>query len=362
MRARALCSSLLCVVLACGASPVQEGGETSQGDGDGDASGDGDGDPSGGGDGDPSGDGDGDPGQSFVFASGFEPGTQIQDIDDLFGDIIGEDLSVAGPSDWEGDLEGGLFGEFRVYYEGGTLDQRELRLGVDPEDDQNQVLEFILRAPNVAVVDDDEVACNDPGEERKGRIQAVLRQNANLRQLDYSVRMRLDGGFVLLSGADTPITWLTVAEFWNNLPGQDFSFRVTMNLNKLDAAVGTPLSWGLHGQTNDGDGWEDVWTHETEPAEIPVPLGEWFELHVGLVEGDAETGRVQVSMDYAGASYEIIDRAVYTYHPDDPAPDGLNDLNPLKLYTSGPLLCAVADAGESLVVRWDDLVIHSASD
>ena len=297
-----------------------------------------------------------------MFQSGFEPGTEVLDLSPDIGDIVGEDLGVAELGDWQGDLEGGRFGEFRLYFEGGTQAEREVAIGVDPDDPDNAVLEYWLRSPNVLIEDDDDTPCNGFGagtEDRKARIQAVLRNNEGLRRIEYRVRARLDDGFGLLSGADQPITWLTLAEFWNNLPGEDYSFRVTLNVSKFDAAPNTALTWGLHGQTNDGQGWDDVWTHEAEG--VPVPIGEWFALHVTLLEGDSSSGYVGIELDYGGETHTIIDRSVETHHPSDPAPDGFRDINPLKLYTSGPLVCGVAAQGSALVVRWDDFVIGASA-
>ncbi len=300
--------------------------------------------------------------ENLLFQSGFEAEVSVVEIDTDFGDLVGLDSSVEQLGDWELDLEDGApFGEFRFYFEGGTSDEREVRVIPDPDDPQNRALEFALRAPNVLVEDDDAVLCNGVGvtEDRKGRIQAVLRGNVDVRHIDYRVRLRLDDGFALIEQSGVKITWMTLAEFWNNLANQEFPFRVTLNLHKDDAAPNTPLSWHLHGQTRDGGAWNDVWTHAA--GDVPVPLGSWMELHVELTEGDASSGHVRVELTTdEPATYEIIDRAVATYHPDDPAPDGFTDFNPLKLYTSGPVLCGLLDAGSELIVRWDDFKIGAA--
>ncbi len=290
----------------------------------------------------------GEPRWRTVFRSGFGPGVEVVRIDEARGDLRGGDGTAPGLDDWETDLEhGGVVGDFRVYLEDGGLDPGLFDLVADPADPGNRVLAMHLDSPNVTDGD-------------KGRVQAVLRDLPGLHEFAYEVRVRLEEGFAPLTRHEGRITWLTLAEFWNDLPGTDRGFRVTLNVTKEQAAPGTPLTWHLHGQEQIGRAWYDDpahgWSHVA--TGVPVPLGEWVTLRVRLREGDGDTGLVQVEMtDAGGRTWTIADVRGRTRHPDSPA-DGFDALNPMKLYTSGQLLRGLDGVGRDLVVLWDDFVLR----
>jgi len=282
-----------------------------------------------------------------LFSDGFGPGVEAVHVDSQFGDLRGSDGAAPGIDDWEADLEGnGRTGEFRMYVEDGGLDQTLYSLRPDPADPSNTVLEMHLDTPNVTHAD-------------KGRVQAVLRGNPDLREFSYEVKVRLEEGFEPLLQRRGRITWLTLAEFWNDLPGTGRGFRVTLNVIKDEAAVGTPLTWHVHGQEKIGDGWSNEtghgWSHVARG--VPVPLGEWVTLRARLRDGDETSGLVQIDMvDGSGRAWTIVDVQDRTRHP-DAAPDGFTDINPMKLYTSGQLLRGLDQVGQDLVVLWDDFTL-----
>jgi hypothetical protein len=310
----------------------------------------------------------------LVFRSGFENDTNhvyaTATTAPCTDDLWGEDLSVASPNHWENDLEGGVdgpFGQFHFCFGGGDRSQRALNLVSDPDEPSNQVLYGRIDEPN-EIISDDAIACNnDAIGARKSRIQAVIQDNPSLGRLDYRLRVRLGKPALdAMVNQPEPITWFTLAEFWNNQPGESDTFRITLGLGKA-SGTGERLFFSLSAEKQDpGLGtWEDVW-----PAvgggvsDVEVPHGEWFTLEVTIVEGDLTGGRAHVRMtDAAGQTHTVADVTNWTYSPDASggSQDGFKDFNPLKLYTSGALVCALKDQVPSipLEIWWDDFAIGS---
>ena len=53
---------------------------------------------------------------------------------------------------------------------------------------------------------------------------------------------RLMDAFDLIQGTPGRLTWMTLAEFWNDGPSEEFTFRITLAIHKEQAAAGSPLS------------------------------------------------------------------------------------------------------------------------
>jgi hypothetical protein len=345
-----------------GDGDVDGGDDTSdEGPPDGDSGGDAD-------DGDADdGDADGGPGielpevPNMIFQTGFEAGTTHVFAEGseapCTDDLLGVDESVDGMGNWESDLEGGMFGQAHFCFGGGTREQRAVNLVADPEDPSNQVLHTMITEPNENVHDEDEIACNGDGVgDRKARIQHVLIDNPDVSQFDYRVRLRLGDGFQALVDGDSPVTWMTIGEFWNNQSSEENSFRVTLNLVKEEGVAGAPLHFGIKSDSQDegASSWDLIWE---VVSEVEVPIGEWFILEVSLVEGDATTGRSVIHVTTAdGVRHEVADQVGWTHSPSGTA-DGFKDINTMKLYTSGTLMCALKDMGLVLEAWWDDYAI-----
>jgi len=306
----------------------------------------------------------------LVFQSGFESGSEVLTAvgtgAPCTDDIVGEDVSVDGYGNWETDLEGGSFGRFQFCFGGGTPDQRGVEIVADPADPTNLVLHTWIALPGENVSDDDDIPCNGSGGrgDRKARVQAVLKDNPNLQQFYYTVRLRLGDGFQALVEGDREIDWLTIGEFWNNTSAESGSFRVTLNLVKETAERGAPLRFGLKSDMQPDEAtdkkWFPVWP-EGQIVSIPVPIGEWFTLSVSLVEGGEDSGRVTVTVTLADDSQHLIaDVTGFTYSPEG-QPDGFASISPIKLYTSGELMCALYDQGFLLDAWWDDFAVSALS-
>lgn len=311
-------------------------------------------------------------GLAEVFRSGFEDGVEVTETNERFGDLVGDD-ETSPHGDWTRDIDGrDPLGSFRIFYEGGSRAQRDVSIAADPELAGNRVLHTWIGEPNVPN-GDDAIACNgEPPDTRKARIQGAFFMNRGLRRLEYQVRVRLGDAFDAMGRDARANHWMTIGEYWNNVPrpGERYPFRITLGLHRHPTAGGGDgLVWILKADQHDDEGrWTHVWP--TEPgydgryeltSATPVPVGEWVTLRVSLVEGDAASGRVSVRLvDARGAETVLFDVRDATHHPDDPAPNGFEDFQPIKLYTSGPLVCALRERSLPLEAWWDDFVLATA--
>lgn len=282
--------------------------------------------------------------EELIFHSGFEPET-AGTPEDAITDITGTDLSFTDKNNWTDDLEGNPFtGMFSIQYQGGDTSQRYARISEGPVNPQNRTLLFNLSEPNV--------------ENIKGRIQANLYGNYCLREFYEEIRFYLSPEFAILLGeAGTPsFNWLTLFEFWNNAnwTGEDYPFRISVNLEKPDTGIVDHLNFQAHGQIIPGDaGTTTLW--EAHTTDIIVPIGIWVTAEIYVKEGDPNTGRFFFAVTREGGERQVVfDINDYTRHPDDPEPDGFTHINPMKLYTSAGLLQYMQDHGSVLRVYWDD--------
>jgi hypothetical protein len=246
-------------------------------------------------------------------------------------------------------------GALAVQYQGGNAEQRIAELVADPRDAANQVLQFRLREANVI---------DDTGHADRGRVQlnAYNLAPASARELRFSTRMFLASDIDLLRQMNATFDWLTVSEWWNNAgwTGQAFPFRVAVNIVKVSRRKGTPLNFRAAAQTLDPvtQNWSRIVWQVTNRT-VQVPTGRWVTLEYAYLEGNASTGRFYMAMTPDGGQRTVLfDIRSWTHHPDDPAPDGLTHVNPLKLYTSATVIDHVRNAGGTLSVHWDDLTFR----
>ena len=61
---------------------------------------------------------------------------------DQIEDIIGKDATLTHLNDWDEFDKHPNIGEFRIYFEGGTSDQRSAEIINDPTQARNRVLSF----------------------------------------------------------------------------------------------------------------------------------------------------------------------------------------------------------------------------
>lgn len=281
----------------------------------------------------------------LIFQSGFEGDTKMTEQTSKSAKITGTDHTIRNFNSWDDDLNGHLnIGYFNIQYQGGDKSQRLAEIVEDPADPSNRVLQFWIKAPNV-----------NP---KKGRVQANIYNNTNIKQLNYSIRMFLPEDFNLVKNAPFPVKWLTIMEFWNNANwhNEDYQFRISVNLQKTGEKTDS-LRIGIKGQIKDmaTGKWKKPYLWEFTNTNFAVPVGKWMTIDVHFEEGNAETGRIKLSVTpYGEATTVVHDIKNFTHHPDDPAPDGLSHVNPFKLYTSDDLIHYITKAGKLLNVYWDD--------
>jgi hypothetical protein len=255
---------------------------------------------------------------------------------------------VQAPNDWVEDFdkhpEAGIFS---LQYQGGTESQRYAKIIPEPGNPQNHVLLFWLNEPNV--------------EGKKGRIQAnIYGGEKGLKEFYQSERIFLPADFYTVREFTDEIHWLTIAEFWNNITWSQnvpFGFRITLGIGKPSKGVGN-LYFILDGQDcrlfpDNSQKYTTLWS-EINPR-VKVPVEKWFTLEYYYKEGDSHNGRFWMAIHPEGGNKEVIfDITGVTHNSGDPAPDGVTDFNPLKLYTSKQLIDFMHSKGKTLQMYFDD--------
>lgn len=290
-----------------------------------------------------------------IFRSGFEPdsaGVANPSDAGLITRITGTDHSVSAPNNWTTDLDGySQFGDlvFEYHSGGDTSSARYARIVNDPTPggSGNKVLQYWLGSSG--------------GTADRGRVQALLRNNANLTEVFYKFRMYLHPDIELVKQSVDPNGWFTLAEFWNQpswIAGAQYPFRISLNLTK-DLGVGKPFKFRVSGQTTPVSGGEDTEEFTTvweEKNHWNVPTGTWLDGEIYYKEGNAGTGRFYFAIAPEGQEKRVVfDINNWTYHPQNPAPAGLTHFHPFKLYTSRSLTNFVKDRGGALQIYWDDI-------
>ncbi|NOQ75862.1 MAG: T9SS type A sorting domain-containing protein [Crocinitomix sp.] len=278
----------------------------------------------------------------LIFHSGFEPGS-TDTTDGVVSDIFGMDNSVSPPNDWYYDLDlHPNIGNFSIQYQGGDSTMRMATIVDDPTDPSNNVLHYWLKQPNVGGT--------------KGRVQANLYENVNLKEVYQSVRLFLPSAdWNLIKDSGGIVTWMTVMEFWNNMYPLDplYPFRITLGIHKLIDTSST-LTFSLEAQRMELPApWPIVWAEYN--TDFSVPVDQWMTLEIYFKEGDASSGRFMLTVTPDGEEkHTIFDVTNFTHHPSDPAPNGFARYNPMKLYTSDAVINYVRFNGGILQLYWDD--------
>jgi hypothetical protein len=251
-------------------------------------------------------------------------------------------------------------GILRLQFQGGTRDQRSAMVIPDPtiSTGSNQVLRFWLREANVA--------SGSNAAATKGRIQMNMYDMPPSREVYMRTRLYISDGFRALNKFPRSFDFLTLSEWWNNASwtGQAYPFRISVNITKPAAAVGSGLYFKVRADAMPaaGGAWGDaLW--EQVNRNINVPVGHWVTLEYHFREGDARTGRFFMAITPEGGARQVIfDIQGVTHHPNDPAPDGITHINPLKLYTAKVLIDQVHLAADAMRLYWDDLTLRLCAD
>ena len=290
----------------------------------------------------------------LIFQSGFESSSSGIP-QSAHTKIVGKDNSVNQPNDWVADLDDHPnIGNFRFSYGGGDVSGRYIRIIPDPTSSGNQVLHYWLKHPNVQ---------NPPGSffKKRGRLQANIYRRAkhkkpytNLMEMYQKCRMYIHPDFDILKDYTGRITWLTIAELWNNATGwtgESYPFRIAINITK-ESGTGKDFHFNVTGEDHI-DLKKVFWSKSN--TDFVVPTGEWLTSEIYFKEGDESSGRFYFALQREnGNKTVIVDIYNRTCHPDDPSPDGLAHWDPLKLYTSDINVDFVRNNGGVLQIYWDD--------
>lgn len=282
----------------------------------------------------------------LIFQSGFEPGSKVISRNGD-ADITGIDRSLPDHNDWVQDFDNNPnIGNFSLQYQGGDSTMRYAKIIPEPGNPSNHVLQFWLDAPNVGG--------------NKGRIQANIYGNNGIYEFYQSVRVYLHDDFNTVKKFPEKISWLTIAEFWNNITWSQnvpYRFRITLGIGK-PVKNESDLFFILDAQDcqlfkDGGQKYTTVWS-ETN-TKVKVPVGMWFTLDLYYKEGNNETGKFYLAMTPRNGQKQIIfDLARITHNTEDPRPDGIGDFNPMKIYTSRELINFMKSQGKTLQIYWDD--------
>jgi len=304
---------------------------------------------------------------TLLFSSGFEPDTELENRTPQFDLFRGADRSVPAKGDWQADLvnDNPYISSAVINYEDDEGDREKRRAELITEGD-NTFLRYRMNRAHIELV-----SPHDPElMERKGRIQLGLRNLMDYRSFGYRVKIRLGGGLVNLAQANQAITWLTLSEFWNDVPSSMVSSRIHIGLHKDAGERG--LHWSVEGQEkvyrdNGTSIFETVAGLHFPDADTGFPavqavFDEWLELTVRGREGLGDDGRLVVTVGRVGEAPTVLaDYRGQTVHsgqrPEEL--DGFDSLQPLKLYTNGLYLEALHELGApGLVVDWDDFELY----
>lgn len=285
----------------------------------------------------------------LVFQSGFEGDSRVVPSEHGSGDhLVGRDSSLPSTSDWVADLAPFARTPLSINYTGGTVEQRFARVITEPGRPENHVLQFWAKDAWTA----DESAI-------KSRVQVDLYKiQGGLKEFYQSVRVFLHPDLAALTLYPRRISWLTIAEFWNNewwVKTEPHGFRITLGIGK----PGTNPQDLIFILNAEDAGYKEVWRGHNSTTKVPI--GRWFTLECYFKEGNADHGRFLVSLTPEGEPRQVVfDITHFTHHTRDPHPDGLTGYNPMKMYTSKEVVRFLRDQNKALQIYWDDFRLWRA--
>lgn len=183
---------------------------------------------------------------TLLFKTGFEGTSQVENhTTSQYDHFTGTDNSVTPSLDWlkfKRKQISEYLGGGQLYYEGGSPSIRLASVVTDPTNSSNKVLRFWLKEPNVIRSSDNLLY--------KSRIQMDIYGAAKgIQDMYQKVRFYMPQSMAALKNYVKPtdsrvtnISWLTIAEFWNNMVHSTFSYeyRLTVGIGK-DAGANQPL-------------------------------------------------------------------------------------------------------------------------
>ena len=204
------------------------------------------------------------------------------------------------------------------------------------------------------------VVDDDPNKSGTSRAQLTITFNDQTELGIYhtSHRMYIHPDVEYIKNYPELMDWFSLAEIWNhtdpNLDGDPAgSARWGISIHKLKGA-GQPLFWVLYGeylQPSSIQG-QDFWKYTN--GNIPIPFGQWFTLDIFLKRGDAQTGKIIVTITPDGGTPQtIFDVTGTTMYPGR-SDLWLEDWQPFKLYLDDTYLDWMRGNGKQLTIFYND--------
>lgn len=294
----------------------------------------------------------------LIFNTGFE-NTSIIQTSAQSDEFRGKDVTLSASNDWVTDfVNHPNIGVVRTYYEEGDSTQRKARIVADPLNASNKVLNYKLLAPHIIIPTSSQYTVNGILFDKKARIQMDIYGNNGLKEVYQSVRLFIPTDFNKLVDSPFPASgdWITLFEFWNNAqwnPGATYPFRFGVTLSKISSGTaGSPFFFQAEGQKL-VSGFVTVWKQSN--TSFQAPIGKWMTIEYYIKDGNKGNGRFYFAVTPDGGTKTVVyDLKEDTCHPDDPNPDGLGEINPLKLYTSNNMVNQMNSRNGIFQIYWDD--------
>ncbi len=199
----------------------------------------------------------------------------------------------------------------------------------------------------------------------KSRVQLDA-GGVNLSEFYQSVRVYLHPDMAALKDIEKGDAWLTLLEWWNDPPEKGnlwlsrSVWRISVNLAKAQG-VGEDLYFDIHGQDvyretpESPSKFPTLW--EERRTDLPVKFGKWFTMETYYKDGDENTGRFCMTIQYDGEpKVMVFDIHNRTKSMGKTTP-GVRYFSPLKMYTSKQRTLHMKDKNKKFVIYWDDLKI-----
>lgn len=240
-----------------------------------------------------------------------------------------------------------------IQYHKGSTQERSATITSSPGDNEDKSLLFKLAKPEQSKL---------ANRYNNGRIQLNYYNLLGANHISLKFKLLLHTDFNHIRSYDKPFEWLTISEFWNNAgwTGEKYPFRISLNIVKGKNTEKQQLYLKVKAQTLDIEkrNWNyTVWSRTDDS--YPVPIDKWLTFNIELLEGDSNSGIfiLYISSD-GNFSHKVFHINNFTHHPSDRFPDGFKHINPIKLYTSAPIIEHVSNLDGSLMIYWDNLEIR----
>lgn len=284
--------------------------------------------------------------EELLFQTGFN-NTTLNNGEYKNAVFSGTDLSLSEKNSWENFVENPSVGFVEIGYEDGEDNQRIAKIETDPDDATNQIMSYQILEPHIK-----------EGSHYKGRVQLSVNNNQCIKEIYQTVKLKLHPDMEHLTQWSERMPWLTVFEFWNNATwsNEKRTFRVTVNLFKDAEGPVDALHFHVkadHQKCNWCE-WKSDW--EEEATHFAIPIDEWMELELYLLEGDENNGRfyLAVTPESSGTKTVLFDITNRTQHEKEKCPDGFTHFQPMKMYTSDAVINYMKESNKQLKFYWDD--------